>query len=123
MISNAVTDSHAQIIVQAGTIAGGITLPAPPPPPVPRLLPRRRPLADRVEARARLSALLSAEEPLPVLITGPEGMGKTALAVDLLHGQNTPGPHLYADLGGSSASGPTRPDAIIARWPRARAHR
>ncbi|MET8699459.1 hypothetical protein ABZW10_11415 [Kitasatospora sp. NPDC004723] len=119
MIENSVTDSHAQIIVQAGTIAGGITLPAPPSPPVPRLLPRRRPLADRVEARARLSALLSTEEPLPVLITGPEGMGKTALAVDLLHGQNTPGPHLHADLGGSSASGPTRPDAIIARWLRA----
>ncbi|MFJ4184151.1 hypothetical protein [Kitasatospora sp. NPDC089509] len=121
MISNAISSGTVVgAAVQAGTINGGITLYNPPSRPVPRQLPRHRALVDRHDDTARLAALLDAEDPRPVLITGPPGIGTTMLALHLLHQRDTPpGGQLYADLGAHSTTGPARPEDVTARWLRA----
>ncbi|MFJ5122341.1 tetratricopeptide repeat protein [Kitasatospora sp. NPDC088548] len=119
--SNNVSGGHASgTIVQAHTVCGGITVHTTlPPPPVPRQLPRGRILADRVEDTDRLLALLDQYDPPPVLITGTGGIGKTALALNVLHTIDLPGGHLYADLGAHTPTGPTHPADVTARWLRA----
>ncbi|WP_380281042.1 hypothetical protein [Kitasatospora purpeofusca] len=119
MISNEVAGLHAQIVVQTCTVVGGLTLTTLLPPSVLRLLPRRRPLADRVEGCARLSERTDVDESVPVLTSGSEDIGKTALVAGLVHGQIDPGPHSYANLGGSSASGRVRvADVLRDHWSR-----
>ncbi|MGW7579758.1 NB-ARC domain-containing protein [Kitasatospora sp. NPDC054768] len=106
--------------VQARTVYGGITLHTPPPPPVPRQLPRRRPLVDRHDLTTALADLLGHDDPRPVLITGPAGIGKTTLALHLLHQHgHPPGGQLYADLGAHSTTSPAHPDDVTARHLRA----
>ncbi|WP_316521167.1 tetratricopeptide repeat protein [Kitasatospora brasiliensis] len=108
--------------VQAQTVYGGITLhtPPPPPPPVPRQLPRRRPLVDRHNLTTALADLLAQDDPQPVLITGPAGIGKTTLALHALHRHgHPPGGQLYAELGAHGTTSPAHPDDVTARHLRA----
>ncbi|WP_147409093.1 hypothetical protein [Kitasatospora xanthocidica] len=106
--------------VQAHTVYGGITLHTPPPPPVPRQLPRRRPMVDRDDLTAALAEVLDRDDPLPVLLTGPAGIGKTTLALHALHARgHPPGGQLFADLGAHSTASPAHPGDVTARWLRA----
>ncbi|MFF7586742.1 NB-ARC domain-containing protein [Kitasatospora purpeofusca] len=107
--------------VQAHTINGGITVHGPPPPPpVPRQLPRRRTLVDRQDHTAALAAALGRDDPRPVLLTGPAGIGKTTLALHALHERShLPGGQLFADLGAHTTARPAHPGDVTARWLRA----
>ncbi|NUS12822.1 MAG: tetratricopeptide repeat protein, partial [Streptomyces sp.] len=53
-----------------------------------------------------------------VVVTGPAGVGKTALAVSWLHGiaGDYPGGQLYADLRGHAEGEPVPPDAVLGRF-------
>jgi tetratricopeptide (TPR) repeat protein len=98
-------------IVQAGTVDGGVHIHAasPVPPPVPRQLPRMRVhLEGRSDELATLDEFLKADAgwrtPVLPLVTGPGGVGKTALALSWCHSVA----HRFADgqlsaaLGGGS---------------------
>ncbi|MEU5428868.1 BTAD domain-containing putative transcriptional regulator [Streptomyces olivoreticuli] len=86
--------------------------PAPVPPPVPHsgvadLLPRApRGFHGRVAELTALSRAAAGEAPV-CLVTGPAGVGKTALAVRWAHRNHAmfPGGRLYADLRGFSDTG------------------
>lgn len=112
--------------VQAGLIHGGVhvhaaraTL------PVPRqLLPVPAAFTDRIDDVQRLTARL---DRMPVgsigiaVISGPSGIGKSALATRLLHelSDRFPGGQLYADLRGYTPEGLARPAEILRRFLRA----
>jgi DNA-binding SARP family transcriptional activator/tetratricopeptide (TPR) repeat protein len=90
---------------------------------VPRQLPRPADLVGRDQAAAEVSRLLHGEpgRPAPVVvISGPGGVGKTALAVSTAHAaaRRYPDGQLYADLQGSSTL-PADPDEVLARFLRA----
>ncbi|WP_406200079.1 hypothetical protein OH807_18530 [Kitasatospora sp. NBC_01560] len=123
MISNSIDGGTVLgAAVQAHTIHGGVTLhtPPPPPPPVPRQLPRRRPLVDRHDHTAALAKILGRDDPIPVLLTGPAGIGKTTLALHALHERgHPPGGQLFADLGAHTTASPAHPGDVTARWLRA----
>jgi DNA-binding SARP family transcriptional activator/tetratricopeptide (TPR) repeat protein len=91
--------------------------------PVPRQLPRPADLVGRAQAAAEVSGLLRGAPggPAPVVvISGPGGVGKTALAVRTAHDVAThyPDGQLYADLQGASPV-PADTDAVLARFLRA----
>lgn len=108
--------------IQAGLIHGGVHIhEAPLVVPTPRqLLPVPAAFTDRVDDLERLTARL---ESMPLdtvriaVISGPSGIGKSALATRLLHemGDRFPGGQLYADLRGYAPEGPVRPAEILAR--------
>ncbi|MFF4205636.1 hypothetical protein ACFYZ8_33865 [Streptomyces sp. NPDC001668] len=122
-VSNRIADSVLYgPSIQAQSITGGIHLhEAPLPPPTPRQLP---PLpaafTDRLEDLDRLTTRL---QRLPdstvriVVISGPSGIGKSALASRLLHelSDRFPGGQLYADLRSYTPDGPARPAEIVGR--------
>lgn len=106
-------------VVQARDIYGDVHLhqhasrlppPSQLPPPV-RLVGRELVLAAMQEARA--SRL--------IVITGPPGIGKTALAVNWGHGvrEDFPDGALYEDLHGHAPDGPARPGDVLGRFLRA----
>ena len=91
--------------------------------PVPRQLPRPADLVGRAAAAAEVSGLLRGAPggPAPlVVISGPGGVGKTALAVRTAHdvAPHYPDGQLYADLLGASPV-PADPDEVLARFLRA----
>jgi tetratricopeptide (TPR) repeat protein len=53
-----------------------------------------------------------------IFVVGPEGIGKTTLAVHAgyRHRDDFADVQLYEDLGGSSATGPAQPADVLARW-------
>ncbi|PGH51988.1 tetratricopeptide repeat protein [Streptomyces sp. Ru87] len=120
-------------VVQARDIHGDVHLHAPPPPvadrPVPRqLLPVPRHFTDREDELAALESLRedaarAAEgAPLRVVISGPAGIGKTALTSRWLRraAGEFPDGQLYADLRGhSAADGPARPGDVLGQFLRA----
>ncbi|MFE7115948.1 AAA family ATPase, partial [Streptomyces sp. NPDC057654] len=59
-----------------------------------------------------------------IVVTGPGGIGKTALANRFLHGlrERYPDGQLYADLRGHPLTEPVRPVALLARFLRAYGH-
>ncbi|MFD9060510.1 NB-ARC domain-containing protein [Kitasatospora purpeofusca] len=115
-VRNTVDSSSVATAVQAGTITGGVHLhpgPTPLPTPVPRqLAPVPAVFTDREEALQSLDALLSwapADDTAPVVvITGPDGVGKRALATKLGHqiADRYPDGQLVARLRAHSPGGP-----------------
>jgi tetratricopeptide (TPR) repeat protein len=112
------------VVIQAGAVSGGVHLAAGAGFDVP--LPRQLPsgparLVDRAGELSMLDGLLTgaARGPLLVVITGPPGMGKTAVALWWLHANDGefPDGQLHADLDGSHG-GEAVAD-VLARWLRA----
>lgn len=105
---------QATHVVQAGTIYGGVNgvqngL------PVPRQLPRAATcFTDRADAMTRLSELATAENEV-VLISGPAGVGKSALAVFWAHSvkQQFPDGQLYVNLRGYDRLAPLPPEEVL----------
>ncbi|SDI50478.1 NB-ARC domain-containing protein [Sinosporangium album] len=118
-------------LVQAGTVTGGIVIygAAGPTPPPRQLPPASRAFVNRVTELAELSDALTHAGTAPwcppapalVVISGPGGAGKTALAARWAHeisGQFPDG-HLYADLRGCSPSPSPAASEIMHRFSRA----
>ncbi|MEU9044459.1 MULTISPECIES: hypothetical protein [unclassified Kitasatospora] len=115
---NTVDGSEVRVAVKAGHIHGGVHLhpgPTPPPAPVPRqLAPVPAVFTDRDEALRSLDACLgqaASRETAPVVvITGPDGVGKRALAAKWAHqlAGRYPDGQLLARLRGESPGGPAR---------------
>jgi tetratricopeptide (TPR) repeat protein len=74
----------------------------------------------RKEQVAELSRLLAPRRPVPLVVTGPGGVGKTALAVHVAHGSREafPDGQLYVDLRGVDRH-PVEPAEALARFLRA----
>jgi len=108
--------------VQAGVIHGGVHMheTPPAPPPTPRQLPpapahfvgRERELAeiDKLVERPRTGPAL-------VVVSGPGGVGKSALALAWAHRARVryPDGQLHANLGAFDPTGPASPAALLAR--------
>ncbi|MFJ6616870.1 tetratricopeptide repeat protein [Kitasatospora sp. NPDC091335] len=112
-------------VVQAGSIHGGLHLHGPPVLPTPRQLP---PCPRRLVGReADLAALDRSLAPdtgfadATVVVTGPAGVGKTALAAQWLRGQagRFPDGQLYTDLRGYAPGGPADPAEALGGFLRA----
>jgi tetratricopeptide (TPR) repeat protein len=109
-------------VVQARDIQGGIHFhgaAADRRHPVPRQLP---PVPAHFTGReSELAALGEPVGPLLTVISGPAGVGKTALAARWLSAVagEYPDGQLYADLRGHSADGPARPGEVLGQFLRA----
>lgn len=104
---------RATHVVQAGTIYGGVNgvqhL------PIPRQLPRAATcFTDRAETMTRLNELATAENGV-ALISGPAGVGKSALAVFWAHSakQQFPDGQLYVNLRGYDRLAPLPPEEVL----------
>jgi tetratricopeptide (TPR) repeat protein len=105
---------QATHVVQAGAIYGGVnglqnSF------PVPKQLPRAPTcFTDRAEATAQLSELAAVENGV-VVITGPAGVGKSALAVFWAHSvkQHFPDGQLYVNLRGYDRLAPLPPEEVL----------
>lgn len=116
-------------VVQARDIGGGIHVheaPAAPRPPVPRqLLPVPAHFTDRRADLERLDSLRRGGGPgrpsRPVVVSGPAGVGKTALVSRWLWDLRAEAPdgQLYADLRAGGPGGPARPSEVLSRFLRA----
>ncbi|WP_338036261.1 AAA family ATPase, partial [Nocardiopsis chromatogenes] len=125
---NAVTGGRHGVVVQAGTVHGGIHLgTVPGSAPAAPLRPPRAParMADRLRElsllRHEAHRALTSREPRIAVLTGTGGVGKTAVAARFLE---TDGPrfadgHLTADLAAFAHSGPADPAAVLAHLLRA----
>ncbi|MFE1959488.1 ATP-binding protein [Streptomyces sp. NPDC059479] len=133
-VDNAVTEGTtvSGSVVQAGQILGGVHFHASPVPEaavrpavVPhQLLPVSRHFMGRATELAALDELMgrSGNSPVLAVISGPAGVGKTALASRWLGSRagEFPDGQLYADLRGHSADGePVGPGEILGQFLRA----
>ena len=92
--------------------------PAPPAPPR-QLPPDLRDFVGREEVIEQIAGLLEPSAGVPlVVISGPPGAGKTALAVRVAHelAATFPDGQLYADLRGFSATPTLTPQQVISRF-------
>ncbi len=111
--------------VQAGAIHGGVHVHSRPRAAPPRqLLSVPDSFTDRTDELARLDHLLLAGQrqgPAVVVLTGPGGVGKTALATRWIteHLDRFPDGQVHADLGAFGSTGPTAPDTVLGRLLRA----
>lgn len=116
---------HAEFVVQARDVAGGVHLHAPEassPVPVPRQLPLvAGGFLNRVREMEALDGVVGSVAstegtggPL-VAVTGGPGVGKTALVVHWARrqGGRFPDGELYADLGGYESGTPASPPAVL----------
>ncbi|SCL34400.1 NB-ARC domain-containing protein [Micromonospora pallida] len=110
-------------VVQSAAIHGGVHLHTGPlPPPAPRQLPPRPAhLAGRTQEIAALSRLTGTDAGSVVMLCGPAGVGKSALARWWAHEVRAgfPGGQLYVDLGGYGATGPLDPGDALGAFLRA----
>lgn len=106
--------------VQVGTVRGNIHLPGPTPPPEPRQLPA--PPATYIDQPLLMKELQTAVarahtegRNAVILITGPTGVGKSALATRFLHDHEQLGTdgHFFIDLQGFSPGPPTDPHEAL----------
>lgn len=106
--------------VQARDILGGVHIHRDRPPlPTPSQLP---PSVDLCGRSGDLAALDAASRSRTVIISGPPGVGKSALAVHWAHAHREalfPDGQLFADLRGHAADGPAGPAEILGRFLRA----
>ncbi|MEU4829930.1 tetratricopeptide repeat protein [Streptosporangium sp. NPDC023615] len=112
--------------VQARDVHGGIHLhQASTPLPRPTQLPAGSALVDRVETLALLDAACSDRGgtgvPRVAVVSGPAGIGKTAVALHWSHRERGafPDGQLFADLRGHSADAPVQPAEVLGRFIRA----
>jgi len=110
--------------VQAGTIHGDVHFHEPPAAPsVPRqLLAEPAYFTNRESELNRLAAVVGGRSRPPVaVLTGPGGVGKTALAMRWAHRVASGFAHgqLYADLGGFSGTEPVDPGEVLGLFLRA----
>ncbi|MGX9225906.1 regulator [Streptomyces albus] len=124
-------DQHSHLLsgtvhgaaVQAGTVHGGVHLhPGPSRPVRPRQLPApARCFVDRTEDLRRMSAgraRAAAEgDPVWVVISGPPGVGKTAMAVRWIRSVEAdyPDGQIHVDLHGDTARTAERPQEVLSR--------
>ncbi|WP_051803865.1 hypothetical protein [Streptomyces albus] len=124
-------DQHSSLLsgtvhgaaVQAGTVHGGVHLhPGPSRPVRPRQLPApARCFVDRTEDLRRMSAgraRAAAEgDPVWVVISGPPGVGKTAMAVRWIRSVEAdyPDGQIHVDLHGDTARTAERPQEVLSR--------
>ncbi|MFD9944519.1 tetratricopeptide repeat protein [Nonomuraea sp. NPDC059023] len=117
IVHNDVTGVIHGPLVQARDVFGGIHFQATATLPAPSQLPPPPRLVDREAAIAQLDALReeATEGPLTVLLTGPVGVGKTALSLAWAHmiRPHFPDAQLYADLRGHSGADPASPQEIL----------
>jgi tetratricopeptide (TPR) repeat protein len=126
-VDNTVNAAQVAAVVQAATVYGGVTIQHAVPTPtvgVPRQL-RAAPahFTDRARELAQLEAAADSgdsevDRPCLAVITGPGGVGKTALALRWLHARahRYPDGQLYADLGASEANGRRRMADTLGRF-------
>jgi tetratricopeptide (TPR) repeat protein len=112
------------VVVQAGSISGGVTINLPSPRvPVPRQLPAEVfAFTDRQDPILAMDALLSAAGPARVTtVSGTAGVGKTALAVHWSHRvrDRFPDGQLYIDLQGHGPLDPLDPADVLDQFLRA----
>jgi Tfp pilus assembly protein PilF len=110
--------------VQAGAIHGGVHVyrPAAEPPPVPRQLPAPpHRFTNRGAELEQLDEVLANGSTGIAVLTGPGGVGKTALAIYWAYGvqDRFPGGQLYVDLGGFSEGPPLDPAEVVGSFLRA----
>ncbi|TDE39938.1 tetratricopeptide repeat protein [Nonomuraea mesophila] len=117
IVHNDVTGVVHGPLVQARDVFGGVHFHAPASLPAPGQLPPRPRLVDREAALAQLNALREDVQdiPLTVLVTGPAGVGKSALSVAWAHmiRSDFADGQLYADLRGHSGTGPASPHDVL----------
>ncbi|WP_316520398.1 ATP-binding protein [Kitasatospora brasiliensis] len=112
-------------VVQAGEIHGGLHLYGAPALPTPRQLPPspRKLIGRKADLEALDSSLAPEAVPadVTVVVTGPAGVGKTALAARWLRGMagRFPDGQLYADLRGYAPEGPVDPAEALGGFLRA----
>ncbi len=128
-VANTISGITAGAVVQAGTIQQ-VVLPAEAKRdamPIPRQLPPAvAHFTNRADEMAVLDQTATGSEiadglPGLVLLTGPGGVGKTALAVAwaIRNRERYPDGQLYADLRGFSADGAARPHEVLGPFLRA----
>lgn len=114
--------------IQARTVEGGIHLHQAEAREWPRpaqLPPAPAHFAGRRREQERLHRLIGVEEnrqsPAIAVVSGPGGVGKTALALQVLHrlAQEFPDGHLHADLGGHDPERPVAVADVLGRFLRA----
>ncbi|MFC4584834.1 ATP-binding protein [Sphaerisporangium corydalis] len=124
--ANNVSGSVLGPVVQARDIHGGIHVHQGfGPLPKPSQLPPGGILIDRIEALALLDFVRSDDRgagvPKVAVVSGPAGIGKTAVALHWAHRERHtfPDGQLYADLRGHAADQPVEPTEILGRFIRA----
>jgi tetratricopeptide (TPR) repeat protein len=110
---------HADNVIQARDIRGGIHLHQPVPVPLtPQQLPWAQPVFVNREAGLHALDLAIAEEPMLATVVGMPGVGKTSLALRWSH-QNRerfPDGQLYVGLNGYAPEPPLAPDHALGRF-------
>ncbi|MFD0804354.1 AAA family ATPase, partial [Streptomonospora algeriensis] len=116
----AVSGGHVGAVVQAGAVHGDLHVHSSFAPEIPRQIPLApRNFIDRETETDRLGAAATAARddgaPRVVVLSGPGGVGKTALATSFLHAaaDSFPDGLLYADLRGFAGDGPVDPAGVL----------
>ncbi|WP_347602113.1 NB-ARC domain-containing protein [Acrocarpospora sp. B8E8] len=109
-------------VVQARDVGGGVHVhQAPTPQPVPRQLPAVGALVNRHDTLVLLNRLRAvsnrAGSPVVVVVSGPPGIGKTALSLNWAHRNRAhfPDGQLYANLRGHALGAPAETVEVL-RW-------
>ncbi|WUH99079.1 tetratricopeptide repeat protein [Spirillospora sp. NBC_00431] len=116
---NELSGGIAGSAVQARDVSGGIHFyDTPTASEVPQQLPRPGPFVNRADT---LAALDEGAHGGVTIVSGPAGIGKTAVALHWAHEKvdDFPDGQLYLDLQGHSAAGPIRPLEALGRFIRA----
>ncbi|RAO25168.1 Regulatory protein AfsR [Micromonospora noduli] len=113
-------DGTAHIVVQAGSVRGGVHIKASPeqPLPLPRQLPARPwLLVGRDDEAAALDEAIRTGDLFVAAIDGPGGIGKTTLVLEWAyrHLDRFPDGQLFADLGGFGKGEPGPPPLTVLR--------